>query len=320
MLARVAENIYWMARYIERAEDLARLISVNCSLTLDLPKGISPIWSQLISITGADAIYSGKDMDERSVLKFLISDGDAPVSILNCLAAARENARTIRDVIPREVWEQINAAYLHAKEQAPQAITKRGRFGFLEEVIRQCQTTTGMLSGTMNHDAGYLFLRIGRYLERADMTSRIVDIRSANLLPDATLARQTYDNLQWMSVLRSLTGYQMYRREKQIRVQRTEVLRFLFQSTVFPRSLLFAINAVESAVENLHGHEKVQLVIHRIKRQLDHAQIEKLKQNDLQQFIDQLQVGFAQAHDELQQVYFSGLGASQSQAQSQTAA
>jgi uncharacterized alpha-E superfamily protein len=313
MLARVAENIYWMARYIERAEDLARLISVNASLALDLPKGIQPIWAQLIAITGAETIYSGKDIDERSVLKFLISDGDAPVSILNCLACARENARTIRDVIPREVWEQINATWLHAKEQAPQAVTKRGRFQFLEDIIRQCQTTTGMLSGTMNHDAGYLFLRIGRYLERADMTSRIVDIRSANLLPDATMAKQTYDNLQWMSVLRSLTGYQMYRREKQIRVQRTEVLRFLFQSAVFPRSLSFSINALESAVERLPGHENVQLVSHRIKRQLDNAQIDKLRQNDLQLFIDQLQIGFAQAHEELQKVYFSGFGTVQAQ-------
>lgn len=316
MLARVAENIYWMARYIERAEDLARLISVNASLTLDLPKGISPIWSQLIAITGAESIYSGKDMDERSVLKFLVSDGDAPVSILNSLAYARENARTIRDVIPREVWESINSTYLHAKEQAPQAINKRTRFQFLEDVIRQCQTITGMLSGTMNHDAGYLFLRIGRFLERADMTSRIVDIRSANLLPDATMSVQTYDNLQWMSVLRSLSGYHMYRREKQIRVQRTEVLRFLFQSESFPRSLLFSINGVEKALENLQGHEKMQLVIQRIKRQLDNAQIEKLKQTELQQFIDQLQVGFAQAHDELQLAYFSGLGVGQTQNQS----
>ena len=320
MLARVAENIYWMARYIERAEDLARLISVNASLTLDLPKGISPIWSQLIAITGAESVYKAKDMDERSVLKFLISDDDAPVSILKCLACARENARTIRDVIPREVWESINSTYLHAKDQAAQAINKRARFNFLEEIICQCQTITGMLSGTMNHDAGYLFLRIGRYLERADMTSRIIDIRSANLLPDATLAKQTYDNLQWMSVLRSLSGYQMYRREKQIRVQRTEVLRFLFQSAVFPRSLLFSINAAESAAENLDNHDKVQLTIQRIKRQLDNAQIEKLKQNDLQQFIDQLQVGFAQAHDELQAAYFSGLGAGQGQNQTQSAA
>ncbi len=306
MLARVAENIYWMARYLERAEDMARLINVNASLTLDLPKGLSPIWSQLIAITGADAHYPGKEYDERSVLKFLISDPQSPVSILACLACARENARTIRDAIPREVWETINSAYLHAKEQASQALTKRGRFGFLDGIIHQCQQITGILSGTMNHDAGYLFLRIGRFLERADMTSRIVDIRSANLLPDATMARATYENLQWMSVLRSLTGYQMYRREMQIRIRRTEVLRFLFRSEVFPRSLSFSINGVSNAVARLPNHDKVQLVIHRLRRQLDHAQIDKLRQADLQAFIDQLQIGFGQLHDELVVAYFGG--------------
>lgn len=309
MLARVAENIYWMGRYVERAEDMARLINVNASLTLDLPKELAPIWSQLIAISGADALYSSSSYDERSVLKFLISDAASPVSILSCISAARENARSVRDVIPREVWETINATYLHTREQAAQALTKRGRFGFLDEIIRQCQTLTGILSGTMNHDASYIFLRIGRHLERADMTSRIVDIRSANLLPGATSHKATYDNLQWMSVLRSLTGYQSYRREMQIRVQRTEVLRFLFQSAVFPRSLSFAINAVQNCVERLPNHDKVLLVMHRIRRQLDNAQIDKLKQAELQMFIDQLQIGFAQAHDELQAAYFSGLGA-----------
>lgn len=309
MLARVAENIYWMARYLERAEGMARLISVTANLTLDLPKGVSPIWSQLIAITGAEAIYSSTDYEERAVLKFLISDTTGQVSILSCLANARENARTIRDVIPREVWETINTAYLNAKEQAPQATSKRGRFAFLEEIISQCQTLTGRLSGTMNHDAGYIFLRIGRYLERADMSSRIVDIRSANLLPAATTTQATYDNLQWMSVLRSLSGYQMYRRAMQLRVQRTEVLRFLFQSEVFPRSLNFSINAVQNAVNFLPNHDKTKLVVHRVKRQLDNAQFDKLKQTELQMFVDQLQIGFAQIHDELVSAYFSGLGA-----------
>ncbi|MFT3929429.1 MAG: alpha-E domain-containing protein [Spongiibacteraceae bacterium] len=309
MLARVAENIYWMARYIERAEDMARLISVTANLTLDLPKGLSPIWGQLIAITGAEAAYSSNDYDEKSVLKFLVSDMHAQVSILACVACARENARTIRDVIPRDAWEKMNALYLYAKEQAPQATSKRGRFAFLEEVIAQCQMIKGVFSGSMNHDAGYLFLRIGRYLERADMTSRIVDIRSSNLLPDATTAQATYENLQWMSVLRSLSAYQMYRREMQLRVQRTEVLRFLFQSEVFPRSLSFCVNSVQSAVNFLPNHDKTKLVVHRVKRQLDNAQIDKLKQTELQMFVDQLQIGFAQIHDELVSAYFSGLGA-----------
>jgi len=317
MLSRVAENIYWMARYIERAEDMARLIHVNASLTLDLPKGLSPIWSQLIAITGAEQSYNSTDYDERSVLKFLISDTSSSVSIISCLFGARENARTIRDVIPREVWETINSLYLTAKETAPQAMTKRNRFEFLANIIRECQTITGILAGTMNHDAGYTFLRVGRNLERADMISRIIDIRSANLLPgvgDAKVdAKATYDNLQWMSVLKSLSGYQMYRREMQMRIRRQDVLRFLLQSEIFPRAIAHCIREVQSCVQQLHNHDKVMLVIMRIKRQIEGDDVTQLQQTDLQQYIDNLQIGFAQLHDELVKAYFSGEYQSQSQ-------
>ena len=306
MLARVAENIYWMARYLERAEDLARLINVNAHLALDLPKGLAPIWGQLIAISGAQSLYSKSDYDERSVLQFLICEAGSPVSMLSCIACARENARTIRDVIPRELWESINACYLYAHEHAALALSKRARFGFLNDIIRQCQTLNGILSGTMSRDSGYIFLRVGRYLERADMTSRIVDVRSANLVPGEASA--TYDNLQWMSVLSSLTGYQMYRREMQIRVRRAAVLRFLFQSRDFPRSLTFCINAVQDALLPLNDPSPAASVLERIGQQLDCARVDALQQTELQEFVDQLQIGFAQVHDELQRIYFSGLG------------
>ncbi|MDY0005358.1 MAG: alpha-E domain-containing protein [Spongiibacteraceae bacterium] len=308
MLARVAENIYWMARYLERAEDLARLIKVNANLTLDLPKGLSPIWGQLIAITGAEDDYASRDYNEQSVLRFLISN-QSPLSLLSCVSSARENARTVRDVMPREVWEAINTLYLQTRERQQQAISKRGRFDFLVSVIEQCQMIAGILAGTMNRDEGYTFLRIGRYLERADMTSRIIDIRSANLVPDATLTQTTYDNLQWMSVLKSLTGYQMYRLEMQTRIQRREVLRFLFQSQFFPRSIGHCMSRLQELLSTLPNHERVLVATHRIKRQLDNADLAKLKQTELQLFIDQLQVGFGGIHDDLVEVFFSGLGA-----------
>ncbi|WP_020410624.1 alpha-E domain-containing protein [Hahella ganghwensis] len=312
MLARVAGNIYWMARYLERAEDLARLINVNANLALDLPKGLSPIWGQLVAITGAGDTYEG-EFDERSVLKFLISDTNSHVSIFSSLASARENARTIRDVIPREVWETINTTYLHAKDHSQQALTKRGRYPFLHEIITQCQNITGTLSGTLNHDAGYTFLKIGRSLERADMTSRIIDIRSANLIPDATMTKATYENLQWMSVLKSLTGYQMYRREMQVRIQRQEVLRFLIQSKVFPRAIARCMSDLEFSLDSLPNHENTLLVVHRVKRQLDNMDISKLKQAELQAAMDLLQIGFAQVHDEVTSAYFGAPTQSQSQ-------
>jgi uncharacterized alpha-E superfamily protein len=303
MLSRVAGNIYWMARYLERTEDLARLVNVNANLTLDLPRGLSPIWGQLVAITGAADSYQG-DYEERSVLKFLISDSNSPASIISTLGSARENARTIRDVIPREVWETINTTYLYAKEQTSLALSKRGRYPFLQEIITQCQTITGILAGTLNHDAGYTFLKAGRNLERADMTSRIIDTRSANLIPDATTTRTTYDNLQWMSVLRSLTGYQMYRREAQVRIQRQDVLRFLIYSNAFPRAINHCVNQVELCARALPQPGLVLEEIGFLRELLHQADVEKLKTSTLNRFIDELQVGFARIHEALDKSYF----------------
>ena len=320
MLSRVASNIYWMARYLERAEGVARLINVNSNLLLDLPKGISPKWGQLVSITGADELYSQEvddsDRDGRQALKILITDEKSPVSLVTSIVNARENARTVRDVMPREVWEAINSLFIFARDSSSQALGKRGRYQFLSDVIEQCQTISGILAGTMNRDAGYMFLEMGRLIERADMTSRIIDTRSANLLPNdhemdeespallEAVKRRTYDSLQWMSVLKSLTGYQMYRLEMQVRIQRQEVLKFLMQSTVFPRSITRCILEIEATLEILENGERALLVINRLKRQLDHANFAKLKQTELQHFVDQLQVGFSQLHEELGYAYF----------------
>ncbi|MCG8609897.1 MAG: alpha-E domain-containing protein [Pseudomonadales bacterium] len=314
MLSRVAGNIYWMARYLERAEDMARLINVNANLILDLPRGLSPIWGELVAITGCSELYDG-NYEERSVLKFLVNDMTNYCSILACLSFARENARTIRDVIPREVWEALNKTYHYSKENSSQALTKRGRYPFLQEIITRCQTITGILAGTMSHDAGYTFLKTGRNLERADMTTRIIDTRSANLVPDATTTKATYDNLQWMSVLKSLTGYQMYRREMEVRIQRQDVLRFLIQSETFPRAIAHCMIEVERCVEGLPNHDKSIVIIHRLMRQLDNAEIDKLKQTELQLFMDQLQIGIGQLHEELEMNYFRVTYSEQTQCQ-----
>src|SRR5690606_8592439 len=217
MLARVAEALFWMSRYLERAENMARLINVNANLLLDIPKKTTLGWEPLIDITGTRDVYlqQNDNFDERTVLKYLVSDASSPVSIANSLSYARENARTIRDVIPREAWEQINALNYFAKDQLASGLSKRGRFSYLKEIILRNQTITGLLAGTMNQDQGYLFIRMGRNLERADMTSRIVDVRTANLLTGENLELRPFENIQWMSVLKSLTAYQMYRQAMQ---------------------------------------------------------------------------------------------------------
>ncbi|MDZ7825535.1 MAG: alpha-E domain-containing protein [Gammaproteobacteria bacterium] len=312
MLARVAENMYWMSRYIERAEDMARLVNVNTNLLLDLPKGIAPGWRPLVTIIGAERAFAGKygeKEDETRVLRFLIADRENSQSILSSLGWARENARTFRDAIPREAWEEINGLHHFARDNVQAGLTKRGRFDYLAGVIRRVQTITGVLAGCMSHDEGYAFIQIGRQLERADMITRILDVRTAGLIPEKVSALGSFENIQWMSVLKSLTGYQMYRLEKQVSVQRTEVLRFLLQSPRFPRSVLHCLDELASRLESLGPQSEAPLrTVHRLQRLILETDMETLSQERLHEFIDELQVGFAEVHTAIDAAFFHRKG------------
>ncbi|MFP4076831.1 MAG: alpha-E domain-containing protein [Halochromatium sp.] len=308
MLSRVAETLYWLARYIERAENTARIVNVNANLLLDLPKGIAPGWKPLVDITGANGLFEEhyKDYGERQVMRFLLGDERHPGSILSALAAARENCRTIRDFVPREAWEQINGLMLFAREGLQKGLTKTGRHAYLRGLITNSQLITGLLDGTMLHDQGFEFLKLGRYLERADMSTRIADVHSATLLPDADEVRP-YDNIQWVSVLKSMTAYQMYRRSTQIRVQRGPVLGFIFKSPRFPRSLRWCIDHTRIGLERLPRNEASLRVNGRLARALDAAELDGFSQKELHDFIDELQLGIAELHGEIAQTWFPPL-------------
>jgi uncharacterized alpha-E superfamily protein len=306
MLSRVASNIYWMARYIERAENTARLVNVNTHLLLDLPKKIRLGWEPIIDISSSrDEFYQlYSTADERSVVNFMVTDLKNPSSILSSLNLARENARTIRDIIPREAWEQINELYLQSKSNAATVLTHRHRYDYLRSIILGAQTITGLLAGTMTHDEGYNFLRMGRNLERADMTTRIIDVRSATLLPGMAEDLTPFENLQWVGVLKSLTAYQMYRREVRLRVSRPDVLKFLLQEERFPRALFHTLLEVESCLHTMPKHEKPLRLIKKLQRVLKNAKPQELKQEKLHEFIDVLQLGLITINDSIDKTYF----------------
>ena len=308
MLSRVAENLYWLGRYVERAENAARIVTVNANLLLDLPGGLAPGWQPLIAITGSEDTYCAKypDYDEHNVVSFLVGDLDYPNSILACLNYARENARTIRDIVPREAWERINELFLFAQGHLQSGLSKRGRFAYLREIIQGSQTITGMLAGTMNHDAGYEFLCIGQMLERGDMTTRIIDVRSATLLPEMASELIPYENIQWTSVLKSLTAYQMYRQKMQVRVRREDALRFLFQNEDFPRSFYYCVSSVESSVRELPRNDSVRRTLTRLKRNARSADVATLARDHVQlhDFIDRLQIDLGRVHSAVADTYF----------------
>jgi uncharacterized alpha-E superfamily protein len=307
MLSRVAERIYWMGRYLERGENTARIINVNTNLLLDLPKKYTLGWSPLIEITGNKKLFKEihGEYNERNVVRFLISDTRNPGALLNSLRAARENARTIRDVIPREAWEHINDLYLNIKEQLPQGLAQRKRYDFLGSIIGGTQMTTGLLAGTMTHNSGYDFLRIGRNLERADMTTRIIDVRSTNLLPEESEDLPSLEIIQWMSVLQSLSAYQAYRQHVQTRVQRNEVLEYLLQDALFPRAFHHCLREAHNSLQNLPRNRRPLRHLNTIIRSIIHLDLKTLNKKAIHRLLDSLQLDLAQLHQHISDTYFS---------------
>lgn len=306
MLSRVASNIYWLGRYLERAENTARIMNVNSNLLLDLPKDIRLGWEPILEILSSTDTFKLKyeEANEANITSFLIADTSNPSSIINSLYHARENARTIREIIPREAWEQINSLYLIAKDGQASALNRRHRYNYLNKIILSNQAITGILAGTMTQDEGYEFLRLGRNLERADMTTRIIDVRSASLLPDIEDRQSPFENIQWMSVLKSLTGYQMYRREVRLRVKRQDVLRFLFLNLKFPRALNHTLQQVKECLEDLPNGLDVISTLESVRNKLVNGQPEKLDQQALHLFIDEIQLGLSKVHDKTSSTYF----------------
>lgn len=313
MLSRVAERIYWLGRYLERAENTARLLTVYSNLLLDLPRGARVGWHTLVEITGTDEDFDvkHKETDERSVNRFLISDLSNYSSIISSISLARENARTTREVIPTETWEQINNLYLFTRDHMGKATARGSRHQFLQDIIAHCQQITGLLAGAMSHNSGYNFLRIARSLERADMTTRIVDVGSLTLVPSlmksgsqADQPARPFSNMIWMSVLHSISAYQMYRQHVLDRVNGEDVVTFLLQDVQFPRAVFHCLSVLRGCLESLpNNHATLQQVAITLKH-VQEADIPNLLESGLLEYIDELQVEIAGIHARISETWF----------------
>lgn len=306
MLSRVANSVYWIARYLERAENTARIVNVNTNLVLDTPRGMSPGWEPLVVITGGEKLFAQHypEASERNVIRFLLTDANNGVSVLYALTRARDNARTVRDVFPREVWEELNALYLYARDNVQVGLSKRGRYEYVMRVIRGVQQLTGMLAGTMSNNMPYEFIVLGRNLERADMTLRILDVRSGLLLPHA-VEHQPLDNIQWVSVLKSLSAYQMYRQYMGVRVNRETVLRFLLQDRDFPRSVHHCVLRVAAALKRLPRHAPLLARLGKLDEIIGNVDVAGLDPIRLHDFIDVQEGVLAEIGTAIDQVYFT---------------
>lgn len=319
MLSRVAERIYWLGRYMERCENTARLVNVNSNLYLDLPSSVRVGWGSLIDISGTGSYFQSdtKTADEKTVVHFMLSDKQNPASLINSLSFARENARITREIMPMEAWEIINDLYLYIRDRAERASSRRDRNVILLHVISSVQQFTGLLAGCMSHNNAYDLIRIARNLERADMSTRIVDVGLVNLLPHLSIGGtevlEPYDNTLWMSVLRSLSAYQMYRQHVRDRVNAEDVVKFLLQNEDFPRAVAHCLKQLEQCLWSMPRSEQLVLQVLEIQKKLDEANLQSLLEKGLHEYIDELQLEIGNLHFKIAETWFLPVVGSQQQ-------
>ena len=254
MLSRVADSIYWLSRYIERAENVARFIDVNLHLMLDLPTGTSEQWDPLVQTTGDVPLFQehyGTSTQEH-VVSFLTFDPKNPNSILSCLRMARENARSVRQSISSEMWEQVNRFYLMASAAASDGRLVQAPHDVFTEIKMASHLFVGITDATMSHGEGWHFARLGRLLERADKTSRILDVKYFILLRSAQDVGTPFDDIQWAAVLRSASAFEMYRK-RHGRISPRGVVEFLLLDREFPRAIHFSLLAARDSLHKISG-------------------------------------------------------------------
>ncbi len=242
MLSRVAENLYWLGRYLERAENIARMARVEHEVSLESGQ---EIWHSLVSTTASNQLFwdTLRESPDLTHSEFLIYSMQNPASLRSTLIRARELARGLREHISREVWEEINALYLFLalrKQYIASDIHE-----FCTETQRRTQTILGLYDNTVLRDEGREWFRCGMYLERADMTSRIIDAKYHILLPGGDSIGGPFDRFQWMAVLRSASAREAYRRMGNSEVDGVQVAQLLIFSQEFPRSLAFCVLALQ---------------------------------------------------------------------------
>jgi len=305
MLSRVAERLYWMARYIERTENTARLMLVQHHMVLDLPATIRPGWELMIEVLGTRGVsemLTGK-RTEKNIIGYLFGSRDNSSSIISSLVAARENIRTTREVIPTETWERINSLYLSVARRGARGLPGNIRHKVLNDIVQRCQQVTGMLAGSMNNDDAYQFIRIGRNLERADMSTRIIDTASARLMGDSEEILP-YRNVLWVSVLKSLSAYQMYRLSVRRNVNPEDVLHFLFDSKVFPRALAHTLYEIDTSIGLLPRNREALVTLREVKRALGKADPGALRGPALHSYIDDMQLELDRIHNVINSTWF----------------
>ncbi|WP_332692683.1 alpha-E domain-containing protein [Devosia sp.] len=255
MLGRTAQNLYWLSRYVERAENMARLLEVGyrMSLTSRREGGSSEHLISMMQAAEVDEDFAKKDRpaDVDTVAHFMMFDPTNPSSVFTCLQAARTNARTVRTAITSDMWETLNGAWLEFSQIRPRDVRGAKLLELLEWVRHLSHEFRGALLGTILRDDGFAFLQAGNFVERADNTARILDMKYYVLLPRAKMVGGDLDIQQWTLILRAASAHRSYRHVYHDRYKAHNIADFLILRPEMPRSLIYCARFIESQVETL---------------------------------------------------------------------
>ena len=296
LLSRVADSIYWMARYIERAENVARFIGVNLNLQIDLPLAPSQQWQPLIDTSGDSEMFRERFgvATQAKVIEWLAYDTTNLSSIASCLRFARENARSVRETISSEMWAQVNSMYLQIQTQRSLPEPERMLDAF-REIRMGCHLFEGVTDATMSHNEAWHFMRLGRMLERADKTSRILDVKYFMLLPSIRDVGTPYDDIHWSAVLKSVSGFEMYRK-KYGRIAPSDVVDFLVMDNEFPRAVRFCIKSASESLQSVTGtpigafRYRSEQLMGQLRAELDFTSVDTVIRSGLHEYLDRLQI------------------------------
>src|SRR5213592_4280989 len=315
MLSRVAESLYWMSRYIERAENNARIAEVNLQMLLDLTNqqeaDPNQQWDPIISSLEENELFTSlyPTPDGKAVIDFVSLQKKNPNSIVSCLTRARENARTTSEQISSEMWEQINRLYLFVKSDTAKKLVKASPYEFFKRAVTGSHLFQGITDATMTHGEGWDFIRIGKLLERSDCTSRILDIKYHILLPSGEKVGGNIDTIQWMSVLRSCSALEAYRKIYVGQVAPWKVAEFLITHPEFPRSIRFSVESLDAALHRISGSpetnyaNEAERLSGRLRYDLDFATIGDIFEYGLHEYLTLIQKRLAEISSALFEIY-----------------
>jgi uncharacterized alpha-E superfamily protein len=330
MLSRVADSLYWLGRYIERAENNSRILDVNLQLTLDMDhadRDETRDWLPILATLEDQQLFNKHNaaVTADAVCEFVTFAKENPNSISSAVARVRENARTVREYISSEMWERINGLYLWINSAGARQMFAGSAIDFYRHVVDFSHQIHGTTDATFNHGEGWGFLELGKYLERADCASRILDLKYHVLLPMGEKVGGNVDTLQWIAVLKSCSAFEAYRKIHTGQVTPWSVAEFIILHSRFPRSIRFCVDKVVDSLHMLSGSDplaycnEAERLAGRLKSDLSYATIQDIIEFGLHQYLERIQVRLYDIGNATYETYCDWMEEpAQAQAQSQS--